>query len=241
LNFAFCIPTLAADTATTAAPSRLGWYAILNNGFNIRHLRRETLGTTTRLWITDSGYADVPTAQIVGFEQEEIAPAPPATPQLEPAKLIPRSVLVGQPVEQLVREAGGKHQIDPEFIASVIRAESAFNAHAVSPKGARGLMQLMPQTASRLGVADSFDPGANVDGGTRYLRALLDQYHGDAARALAAYNAGPRRVVQYGGVPPYRETQAYVRRVINDYNRRKIAADPKLAKRPAKQLASRSH
>jgi soluble lytic murein transglycosylase-like protein len=84
-------------------------------------------------------------------------------------------------------------------------------------------MQLMPQTATNLGVKDSFDPAANVDGGVRYLRELLLQYNGDAAKALAAYNAGPQRVQQYHGVPPYRETHAYVARVITDYNRKKIA------------------
>src|SRR5207248_2287615 len=104
-----------------------------------------------------------------------------------------------------------------------VRAESAFETRAVSPKGARGLMQLMPETAAKLGVRDSLDPASNVDAGTRYLRALLEQYHGDVARALAAYNAGPQRVAQYGGVPPYRETQAYVRRIIQDYNRQKLA------------------
>ena len=105
----------------------------------------------------------------------------------------------------------------------MIRAESSNNPRAVSPKGAKGLMQLMPQTASALGVKDSFDPADNVDGGVRYLRDLLLQYNGDAAKALAAYNAGPHRVQQYGGVPPYRETHAYVARVINDYNRKKVA------------------
>ena len=123
----------------------------------------------------------------------------------------------------IVRNASTSSQIDADFIASVIRAESANNPRAVSRKGAQGLMQLMPQTATSLGVKDSFDPAANVDGGVRYLRELLVQYNGDAAKALAAYNAGPRRVQQYHGVPPYRETHVYVARVINDYNRTKIA------------------
>ncbi|HLI64573.1 MAG TPA: lytic transglycosylase domain-containing protein, partial [Terriglobales bacterium] len=94
---------------------------------------------------------------------------------------------------------------------------------AVSPKGAQGLMQLMPKTALQLGVKNSFDPEDNVDGGVRYLRALLLYYNNDMVKALAAYNAGPQRVQQYHGVPPYRETRAYVARVIRDYNRKKIA------------------
>ena len=120
----------------------------------------------------------------------------------------------------MVRAAG--NQIDPDLINCVIRAESGFNPNAVSPKGAQGLMQLMPQTASRLGVVDSLDPLANVNGGTRYLRELLDLYHNDLVKALAAYNAGPRRVEQYRGVPPYAETQTYVAKVIHDFNRKKL-------------------
>jgi soluble lytic murein transglycosylase-like protein len=134
--------------------------------------------------------------------------------------------------------ASDKHLLDADLIDSVIRAESGFNARAVSPKGARGLMQLMPDTAAKLGVQDSFDPRSNVEGGTRYLRELLRLYDNDLAKALAAYNAGPHRVEQYHGVPPYRETRAYVSNVISDYNRKKLAArkaaQPPKKKAPAK-------
>ncbi len=92
-------------------------------------------------------------------------------------------------------------------------------------------MQLMPQTASQLGVANSFDPNANVEGGTKYLRELLEKYNFDVPKALAAYNAGPKRVDQYRGVPPYYETQAYVARIIRDFNRRKLAENPFLAQK----------
>jgi soluble lytic murein transglycosylase-like protein len=111
----------------------------------------------------------------------------------------------------------------------VIRAESGFNSRAVSKKGAQGLMQLMPQTASQLGVGNAFDARANVDGGTKYLRELLEKYNYDVPKALAAYNAGPARVDRYRGVPPYSETQAYVARIIRDYNRKKLAENPSLA------------
>ena len=120
----------------------------------------------------------------------------------------------------------------------MIRAESGNNPRAVSRKGAQGLMQLMPQTASNLGVKNSFDPAENVDGGVRYLRELLLQYNGDAAKALAAYNAGPQRVQQYNGVPPYRETHAYVARVITDYNRKKLADRKKQPKAAAREAPS---
>jgi len=101
-------------------------------------------------------------------------------------------------------------------------------------------MQLMPGTASKLGVKDSFDPAENVDGGVRYLRQLLEQYHFDVAKALAAYNAGPGRVQQYHGVPPYRETHAYVARIIKDYNHKKLAEQKALAASKKSQSAARA-
>ena len=106
-------------------------------------------------------------------------------------------------VSQVVNAASGRYRLDPDLVNSVIRAESGFKVHAISPKGAQGLMQLMPGTASKLGVPNAFDPEANVDGGTRYLRELLERYNFDLIKALAAYNAGPHRVEQYKGVPPY--------------------------------------
>jgi len=115
-----------------------------------------------------------------------------------------------------------RHRIDPDFLASVVDAESRFNPKAVSAKGAQGLMQLMPRTAVGLGVKDAFDPAENLEAGTRYLRQLLDQYHWDTVKALAAYNAGPQRVEQYLGIPPFAQTRAYVTRIIEDFNRKKI-------------------
>jgi soluble lytic murein transglycosylase-like protein len=107
-----------------------------------------------------------------------------------------------------------------DLLASLVKAESGGNAHAVSRTGARGLMQLMPGTAAELGVLDSFEPRQNVSGGTTYLDALLVYYHDNLALALAAYNAGPAAVDKYHGIPPYRETRAYVARVIHEFNRR---------------------
>jgi soluble lytic murein transglycosylase-like protein len=127
-------------------------------------------------------------------------------------------------LNQVVSAASGRYRLDPDLVNSVIRAESGFNVRAVSRKGAQGLMQLMPGTASQLGVPNAFDPEANVEGGTKYLRALLERYNFDVVKALAAYNAGPHRVEQYGGVPPYYETRAYVARIVRDFNRKKLAA-----------------
>ena len=124
---------------------------------------------------------------------------------------------------RVVTDISGRYRLDPDLVNSVIRAESGFKVHAVSPKGAQGLMQLMPGTASKLGVPNAFDPEANVDGGTRYLRELLERYNFDLIKALAAYNAGPHRVEQYGGVPPYLETRKYVASIVRDFNRKKLA------------------
>jgi soluble lytic murein transglycosylase-like protein len=126
-------------------------------------------------------------------------------------------------LKEIVSAASSNNNVDADLIMILIGAESGFNAKAVSRKGALGLMQLMPQTASRLGVTDPFDPAANLQGGTRYLRELLDRYHNDLTMALAAYNAGPERVEQYRGVPPYPETQSYIAKVIYDLSRSKLA------------------
>ena len=124
-------------------------------------------------------------------------------------------------MHQLISKAGASHNLDVDLLASVVRAESGGNIHAVSRTGAQGLMQLMPGTAAQLGVADSFRADQNINGGTAYLDALLVRYHENLALALAAYNAGPAAVDKYHGVPPYRETRIYVARVIREFNRRK--------------------
>jgi soluble lytic murein transglycosylase-like protein len=126
-------------------------------------------------------------------------------------------------IDQVVREASSKNRLDPDFVSSVIMAESNFKTHAVSKKGAQGLMQLMPSTAAQLGVADPFDPRANVEAGAAHLSALLDRYNNDPIKALAAYNAGAHRVKQYNGVPPYRETRAYINKIVRDFNAKKRA------------------
>jgi soluble lytic murein transglycosylase-like protein len=118
--------------------------------------------------------------------------------------------------DPLIDEAARTHSVPPALVKAVIAAESAFNPGAVSRAGAQGLMQLMPATADQLGVVDAFSAPQNVHAGTSYLRELIDRY-GDLPQALAAYNAGPTAVDKYGGIPPYRETQAYVERVLTYY------------------------
>jgi soluble lytic murein transglycosylase-like protein len=230
--------------------------AVLRNGNSIRHERHQTVGAVTRLYLSDSasGYLEIPTDQIERFEVDN-APQVPASLSANPAQPnLPNTssldtrgqrIVDRQKLDQMVNGAGQRHQIDPDFINSVIRAESGFNNRAVSKKGAQGLMQLMPRTASQLGVANSFDPNANVEGGTKYLRELLEKYNYDVPKALAAYNAGSRRVDRYHGVPPYFETQTYVAKIIRDYNRKKLAQNPSLAHKakaaaPHSQIAKRA-
>ena len=156
----------------------------------------------------------------------------PAQPASSPRQLLtaPIPSHSAPDLEQVVNSASAAYHLDPDLVNTVIHAESGFNPHAVSPKGARGLMQLMPSTASALGVKDAFDPEENVGGGSRYLRELLERYNFDLVKALAAYNAGPQRVEQYNGVPPFHETRAYVARIVHDYNRKKIAQEKAAAK-----------
>lgn len=206
--------------------------ALLRNGSTIAFLRKEEMGATTRLYIT-GGYMDVPTAEIASFDKDD-SPTPPAMSEAGKAE---EAALTTQPqaqtsattapakvdLDQLVREASSRHQLDPDFVSSVIKAESNFKTRAVSRKGAQGLMQLMPQTAAKLGVKDAFDPQANVEAGTAHLSALLEMYNNDPIKALAAYNAGAHRVQQYHGVPPYYETRVYVAKIVRDFNAKKRA------------------
>jgi hypothetical protein len=218
---------IVAIFAMTALPCTAADSAVLRNGFSIRHERRQVIGTITRLFVggDNSSFVDIPTIEIDHFEAvPEEAPLH-LTLEASDKQVNHPPALNKVDLDELVRTASGTYRLDPDLVNSVIRAESGFNVRAVSPKGAQGLMQLMPKTSSQLGVQNAFDPQSNVEGGTRYLRELLERYNFDLIKALAAYNAGPQRVEQYGGVPPYYETKAYVARIVRDFNRKKLAAN----------------
>ncbi len=241
--------SLAIVTLIAAAlPCLAGEVAVLKNGFEIRYERREIVGDVTRLYTTADGssFVDVPSAQVDHFEAAPDLPADhsSASRLLNPTPSFSRVGTRGTAasaqfpapqanITEVVQDASGRYQLDPDLVNSVIKAESGFNVRAVSPKGAQGLMQLMPGTASQLGVPNAFDPRANVDGGTKYLRELLERYNFDLVKALAAYNAGPHRVERFGGVPPYYETRAYVARIVRDFNKKKIAEQKATAKKNA--------
>ena len=193
----------------------------LANGFELDCVRREVVGDKIRLYFAGSGenFMDVAPTAVV---RVDVIPDPPkSSPLVKPVPVSSTAQPTATELKEMLAKSGRQHNIDAELLASVVRAESGGQAHAVSRVGAQGLMQLMPATASALGVNNAFAANENVEGGTKYLDQLLVRYHDNIPLALAAYNAGPAAVDRYHGVPPYRETRAYVARVIREFNRRK--------------------
>jgi len=177
--------------------------ALLSSGLTLKLDGHRVEDGLVVLALKGGGEMGVPPAAVRGFVPDEVLDEVAA-----PA---------GGDLRDLAAAVARRHGLDPDLVLAVVSVESGFRPQAVSPKGAQGLMQLMPKTASSLGVADAFDPAQNLDGGTRHLGQLLTLYGGDLTRALAAYNAGEGAVHRHGGVPPYRETRAYVKRVLERY------------------------
>ena len=194
----------------------------LRNGFAYDCTRQEALDSThIRLYLLPlhpdaaANYIDLPAGAVASVED---LPDPPKVPVL-PAS---GHAAASPDLLALLNTAGAAHDIDVELLASVVHAESGGRANATSRAGAVGLMQLMPATALSLGVANARLPEGNINGGTAYLDALLTRYKNNLALALAAYNAGPGAVDRYHGIPPFRETRAYVVRVMTEFKRRKL-------------------
>ena len=196
--------------AISAAGARADYF-VLRNGARLNVSAYQLLGDRYRVTL-NGGSAEIAASDVLSIEPEEIFAAAPQQP------------LQQAPFGELIQSAARKYSVDPDLVFSVIVAESNFNPHAVSRRGARGLMQLLPSTAARFGVRDIFDPAQNIDAGTRYLRDLLALYQGDLVLTLAAYNAGPGAVQRYGRVPPYNETISYVRAIRKTYALRKNKA-----------------
>jgi soluble lytic murein transglycosylase-like protein len=193
-----------------------GEYAVLASGSRMHVDRHEITGDKVRLYMGDS-FAEMGVAQVERFEADDYTP--PAPPQPAPAAAPgPAVVVEAKPAitpAELADQAADKYGLPRWLVRSVMRAESGFQPQAVSPKGAIGLMQLMPGTAQILG-ADPRDPAQNADAGARYLRDLLQMYNGALWHALAAYNAGPGAVAKYKGLPPFAETLRYIGRIDRD-------------------------
>ena len=185
-----------------------GEYALLASGARLRVDRHEADGAKVRLYHA-GGVVEMDAVRVSGFEPaEDPVPAVQEAAAAQPAAPVPEAPKVLTPLE-MADAAADKYGLPRRLVRSVMLAESGLEPNALSPKGAIGLMQLMPGTAERLGV-DPWDPAQNVEGGTRYLRDLLSRYDGGLWYALAAYNAGPGAVDKYKGVPPYRETIRYI-------------------------------
>jgi soluble lytic murein transglycosylase-like protein len=221
---------LSALVILLCLPSRAAERVTVRGGAQFDCVRRETDGDHVRLYLLptvrantpaeSSNYIQIPADSVLSVEEiPDPPPPPPATPARSPA-----TALTPAEMAEMLSRAGSQHNIDADLLASVVKAESNGNERAVSRAGAQGLMQLMPGTASSLGIHDSFVPEQNIGGGTAYLDQLLKRYKDNIALALAAYNAGPLAVDRYHGIPPYRETRAYVGRVIREFNRRKLVA-----------------
>lgn len=191
-----------------ASPALRAEYVNLQSGQRLHVTSYQLLGEKYRLQVA-GGVVEVPATDVVSIDPEDaFAPLPP-------------QVVTTAPYAEIVKAAAARYGVDADLISSVISAESNFDSKAISKRNARGLMQLLPETANRFGVKNIFDPQENIDAGTHYLSDLLQRYNNDLALALAAYNAGPERVQQFGSIPPYRETVSYIRRVKRAYAKTK--------------------
>jgi hypothetical protein len=193
-----------------AAPASRAEYIVLRSGQRLTVTSYELLGDKYRLRVA-GGFVVVAVEEVVSIEPEDVFT--PVPPTVQPVAL--------PFYRDLVEAAAKRYNVDADLITSVIAVESNFDPKAVSRKNARGLMQLLPETAARLGVQNIFDPKENIEAGTHYLHDLLQKYNNDLVLTLAAYNAGPDKVQQYGRVPPYAETISYVRRVKRTYEKNK--------------------
>jgi soluble lytic murein transglycosylase-like protein len=204
---------LAGMAALAAAvPSARADYAVLRSGLRLHITGCESAGDRVRLTV-EGGVVEMAAGDLLSVEPEDIFQTIP----------VPAASAAG-PYSEFIRASAVRHGMDEKLITRVIAAESNFNPKAVSRKQALGLMQLLPQTAAQYSVADVFDPAQNIEGGTRYLKDLLEKYRGNVQLALAAYNAGPDMVERYGGIPPFAETQSYVKRITAQLAQTSIAS-----------------
>jgi len=215
----FAAPLLAALALAPAARAEL---VVLTDGRFLKATAYEVRGDRMRVELYGGGAVTLSMSRVERVVDDEIVPEPEGEPQPAAPVLAvlewrfdPERAAPATPYGDEIRAASEHHGVSADLVAALVRHESAFDRYAVSHKGARGLMQLMPATAKRFGLRDDehFVAERNLDAGTKYLRWLLDRYEGDAVLALAAYNAGEGTVARYGGVPPFRETREYLKRI----------------------------
>ncbi len=197
---------LSLALVLAAAAAARAEIALLANGQVLKLASHRVEDGEVVLVLKGGGEMGVPASSVSGFVPDEVL------------EEVAEAKGGGGDLQALATAIAKKHGLDPALVLAVVSVESAFQPQAVSRKGAQGLMQLMPGTASSLGISNAFDPEQNLDGGTRHLGSLLTLYHGDLRRALAAYNAGQAAVARHNGVPPYAETQGYVRKVLARYH-----------------------
>jgi soluble lytic murein transglycosylase-like protein len=203
LAAALLVPVLAAASARAEI-------AVLKNGMTLKAKGHQVDGETFVVQLPGGGEVGLAASEVTGFLDDEVA---------EEVAALPAGERTPEELTRLAQEIARRHGADPNLVLAVIAVESGFQPDAVSPKGALGMMQLMPATAAELGVEDPLDPEQNLDGGVRHLQSLLKRYKGNHRLALAAYNAGVGAVQRYRGVPAYRETQDYVTKVLDRLRR----------------------
>jgi len=204
---------LCCSVLLAAVPAGRAEYIVLRSGQRLNVSGYQLRGDKYRLQMA-GGTVEVAAEDVLGIEPEEVfTPSKPADE-------------LKAPFRELIEAASAQYKVDADLITSVIAVESNFEPKAISRRNARGLMQLLPETAARFGVRDVFDPRQNIDAGTRYLSDLLQRYDNNLVLALAAYNAGPEKITKFGDVPPYAETISYVRRVKRAYESSKSGVTP---------------
>jgi hypothetical protein len=209
---------LCCSLLLATAPAGRAEYIVLRSGQRLKVIGYQFLGDKYRLQLA-GGTVVIAAEDVLGIEPEEVfTPSKPSDD-------------LKTPFRELIEAASAQYKVDADLITSVIAVESNFEPKAISRRNARGLMQLLPETAARLGVKDIFDPKQNIDAGTRYLSDLLQRYDNNLVLALAAYNAGPEKISKFGNVPPYPETISYVRRVKQAYESSKSGATPRSTQR----------
>jgi hypothetical protein len=223
MSLSRCFSRVAVATVVLAGAARpaAAEIVLLTTGRTLSVRSHTADDDTVTLVLRQGGELTCPASLIVRIDQDEV-PYPEETTGPEPSAVARPARALSGPYADVIKSAAARHGLDPNLVHALIRAESNYQPRARSARGARGLMQLMPQTLRTYQVRNAYDPAANIEAGTKYLRTLIDRF--PLAEALAAYNAGADAVLRYGGIPPYPETRAYVTRILTTLDANGLAA-----------------